>query len=233
MLQRARAELADERQRCQQVLLELARFEAEKTNMKQEISGWTTSPSSHFVFFVAHPNSFYFLMCLFVMIVSATLTCPAALQAQVGGLEIQAASLSDKCSTLEVIKASATLKRLSELFLLREQLENEREILTLKSVIEQLKQSLDELAAAAQVLLQSRALYVSGSCLKHCHIVQELNSLRSALNEKTVKNTLPRSTLYPTRAALDTAYLASTQHHARMRCAVPQSRVVCSCLSSG
>jgi hypothetical protein len=41
MLQRARAELADERQRCQQVLLELAKFEAEKTNMKQEISGKT------------------------------------------------------------------------------------------------------------------------------------------------------------------------------------------------
>ena len=41
MLQRARAELADERQRAQQVLLELATFEAEKTNMKQEISGKT------------------------------------------------------------------------------------------------------------------------------------------------------------------------------------------------
>ena len=41
MLQRARAELADERQRAQQVLLELAKFEAEKTSMKQEISGKT------------------------------------------------------------------------------------------------------------------------------------------------------------------------------------------------
>jgi hypothetical protein len=39
MLQRARADLANERQRSEQVLLEIARFEAEKTNMKQTISG--------------------------------------------------------------------------------------------------------------------------------------------------------------------------------------------------
>jgi hypothetical protein len=39
MLQRARADLSGERQRCEQVLLEIARFEAEKTNMKQQISG--------------------------------------------------------------------------------------------------------------------------------------------------------------------------------------------------
>jgi hypothetical protein len=40
-LQRARAELADERQRCQQVLLSLAKVEADKTNIKQEISAKT------------------------------------------------------------------------------------------------------------------------------------------------------------------------------------------------
>lgn len=113
------------------------------------------------MFFVVNPKKLVLFARVLVWkdrfcnVNSATLTRPAALQAQVSGLEAQVASLSDKCATLEVIKASAALQPPSALYLLREQLENEREILTLKSVIEQLRQSLEDLAAAAQVLVQS------------------------------------------------------------------------------
>jgi hypothetical protein len=68
------------------------------------------------------------------------------------------------------------------------QAQNEAEISTLKGVIERLRQSIEELAAAAQVIVQrlSDALCFSLLCLLRA--LQELNGLRSALSEKNVKN---------------------------------------------
>jgi hypothetical protein len=40
MLERSRATLAEERARCEAVLMQLANFEAEKAKMQQEINGW-------------------------------------------------------------------------------------------------------------------------------------------------------------------------------------------------
>jgi hypothetical protein len=40
MLERSRATLAEERARCEAVLMQLATFEAEKAKMQQEIDGW-------------------------------------------------------------------------------------------------------------------------------------------------------------------------------------------------
>jgi hypothetical protein len=53
MLERSRATLAEERARCEAVLMQLANFEAEKAKMQQEINGWAL-PFFACLFFVLY-----------------------------------------------------------------------------------------------------------------------------------------------------------------------------------
>lgn len=68
------------------------------------------------------------------------------------------------------------------------QAQNEAEIATLNGVIERLRQSIEELAAAAQVagVYKKRDWRSSSHEPGYPCVMQELNGLRAALSEKTV-----------------------------------------------
>jgi hypothetical protein len=59
MLERARAALAEERQRCQNVLLKIAAFEAERENLQQEIACKPRASTESHAHTLAHIHRFW------------------------------------------------------------------------------------------------------------------------------------------------------------------------------
>ena len=160
MLERSRATLAEERARCEAVLMQLATFEAEKASMQQEIDGWAL-PFFACLFFGLYICELP-VRCGGIGTCAPVLNCCAGLRSQVAGLEIYAKDMGDKVSSLELIKVEsecvflpAVLRSLPKF--IYEQAQHEGTIARLEGVIERLKQSLEELAAAAQVTLLSCA----------------------------------------------------------------------------
>ena len=140
--------------------MQLATFEAEKASMQQEIDGWALH------FFACLFFGLYIcelpVRCGGIGTCAPVLNCCAGLRSQVAGLQIYAKDMGDKVSSLELIKVEsecvflpAVLRSLPKF--IYEQAEHEGTIARLEGVIERLKQSLEELAAAAQVAVLSCA----------------------------------------------------------------------------
>ncbi len=99
MCERARAALAEERERSKVALAQIAALERERNTLQSEINGQAAMFVSNRLYFICFR--------VFFASISAALSssCSAVLQQQIGGMQTRLEELSDRVATLTLAKA--------------------------------------------------------------------------------------------------------------------------------